>query len=68
MTDMVAWNVYVPNEDREGPVFRRLDTVFYDRGCDARYVRETLIEHDGYPDVIEVTRQKITFNPNRWRL
>lgn len=56
MTDMVAWNVYVPNEDREGPVFRRLDTVFYDRGCDARYVRETLIEHDGYPDAIEVTR------------
>lgn len=65
MTNMVAWNVYVPNEDHSGPMFRRLDTVFYAPGCDSRYIRETLIEHDGYPDSIEVTRKKITFNPNR---
>jgi hypothetical protein len=46
MTDLVAWNVYVPNEDREGPVFRRLDTVFYDRAVTPDMCVKTLIEHD----------------------
>ncbi|MDD4052054.1 MAG: hypothetical protein PHR28_09180 [candidate division Zixibacteria bacterium] len=66
MSDMIAWNVYVPNDKREldGPVIIKMDTVYYDRSIDAREVRRSLIQHDGYPDCIEVTRQHITFSRN----
>jgi hypothetical protein len=42
---MKAWDVI-----RNGKV---IDTVFYTKDCDLWYVRNTLINHDGYPvDII----------------
>ena len=42
---MNAWNVYLNG--------RLIDTVFYDKTCDTEYVRESLINHDGYnPNII----------------
>lgn len=39
-----AWDVYLNG--------KLIDTVFYDRNCDADYVRRGLIEHDGHsPDI-----------------
>lgn len=35
---------------------RVLDIVYYDADCDSDYVRRSLIEHDGYPSNIIVTR------------
>ncbi len=43
--EMKAWDVI-----RNGKV---IDTVFYDSNCDLWYVRNGLINHDGYPcDII----------------
>lgn len=33
-----------------------IDTVFYDPDCSADYVRDGLIDHDGYPVGIEVRK------------
>jgi len=42
---MTAWDVI-----RNGKI---IDTVFYDSNCDLWYVRNGLINHDGYPvDII----------------
>lgn len=53
---MKAWDVYKPmpgtNKDRE------LDTVFYDDNCTAEYVRDGLINHDGYHPSIYVVCEK----------
>ncbi len=35
---------------------RIISRVFYDKDCDAWYVRHTLINHDGFPGNIEVAR------------
>lgn len=43
---MTAWNVYRP---RPYNTDRWIDTVFYTKDCDAEYVRQSLINHDGYP-------------------
>ena len=45
---MVAWNVYLNN--------RLIDTVFYMSNCDRDYVRDGLINHDGYNPRIVVCR------------
>lgn len=45
---MVAWDVILGR--------RIIDTVFYDRDCDAEYVRTSLINHDGYNPAIRVRR------------
>jgi len=37
----IAWNVYSNG--------KHIDTVFYDKGLDGDYVRDSLINHDGYP-------------------
>jgi hypothetical protein len=37
---MQAWNVYLNG--------KLIDTVFYDKDCDADYVKRGLIHHDGY--------------------
>lgn len=37
---MVAWYVYLNN--------RRIDTVFYMPNCDFNYIKNSLINHDGY--------------------
>jgi len=34
-----------------------IDTVFFDKSCDAEYVRESLINHDGYNSSIQVIKQ-----------
>lgn len=41
-----AWDVYLNG--------RLIDTVFYDRSCTADYVRNGLINHDGYNPRIRV--------------
>jgi hypothetical protein len=43
-----AWNVYLRG--------RLIDTVFFDRTCDADYVRRALVGHDGYDPAITVRR------------
>lgn len=43
-----AWNVYLNG--------KLIDTVFYDKDCDADYVRRGLIEHDGYNPAITVRK------------
>ena len=43
---MKAWDVILNGEV--------IDTVFYDNNCDADYVRDGLINHDGYDPMIEV--------------
>lgn len=59
---MNAWNVRSETgwrHDRNGKIVRRFsDTVFFDDNCDADYVRRSLINHDGYPDDIVVTKEK----------
>lgn len=55
MSRMIAWDVYLPRE-YEGSI--QIDTVFYNRGCAADYVRRSLIEHDGYDPRIVVVRRK----------
>lgn len=45
---MQAWNVYLRG--------KLIDTVFYNRDCDAEYVRASLIDHDGYDARITVRR------------
>ena len=43
---MIAWNVYLNG--------RLIDTVFYMKGCDRDYVKDGLINHDGYNPRIQV--------------
>ena len=58
---MKAWKVTAPNG---APIFHNgirlitTDTVFFDDDCDAEYVRESLINHDGYFCNIRVQREK----------
>ena len=49
---MNCWNVYYRG--------KRIDSVFYDKDCDADYVRRSLVEHDGYPPGIIVRWRKIS--------
>jgi hypothetical protein len=43
-----AWNVYLDG--------KLIDTVFYDKDCDADYVKRGLINHDGYDSSITVRK------------
>jgi hypothetical protein len=44
-----AWEVYDYVEDETGVYhWQEIDTVFYNRDCDADYVRNGLVNHDGY--------------------
>ena len=45
---MQAWNVFVHNT--------LIDTVYYDSDCSADWVRDGLINHDGYPSEITVKK------------
>lgn len=45
---MQAWNVLVGSNV--------IDTVYYDADCSADYVRDGLINHDGYPHNITVQK------------
>jgi hypothetical protein len=46
----MSWNIYLDD--------RLIDTVWYTKGCDADYVRCSLINHDGLPYNIEVRAAK----------
>jgi hypothetical protein len=52
---MTAWDVILENEHGDDDV---IDTVFYDDNCDAWYVHNGLINHDGYDSRIRVQNQK----------
>lgn len=43
-----SWNVFIGDN--------LIDTVFYDKNLDADYVRDGLVNHDGYPAEIEVVK------------
>lgn len=46
----IAWNVYLNN--------RLIDTVFYTPPCNKEYVRDGLINHDGYDHRIVVRKAR----------
>jgi hypothetical protein len=46
----VGWDVF------RGPTW--IDKVFFTPDCDAQYVLESLIDHDGYPNDIRVVRER----------
>jgi len=48
MAKMTGWDVY----DHKG---EWIDTVFYEADCDAKYVLDSLINHDGYDPGIQVS-------------
>jgi len=45
---MKEWNVYLDNV--------QIDTVFFNDDCDAEYVKQSLIDHDGYDSGITVKK------------
>lgn len=47
---MKAWKVY-----NRG---KWIDTVFFVPSCDSKYVRVSLINHDGYPSSITIVENK----------
>jgi hypothetical protein len=47
---MTAWNVFIGDSI--------IDTVYYDTDCNAEYVRDGLINHDGYPSIIKVRKAR----------
>jgi hypothetical protein len=51
MAGYQEWNVYLHG--------RLIDTVPYDVGCSADYVRRGLIGHDGYHPDITVRRRRV---------
>ena len=54
---MNAWKVYKPwGGDTVSGRLYYVDTVFYTSDCDAEYVRNSLINHDGFPATIVVVK------------
>lgn len=45
---MTCWDVYLCG--------RLIDSVFYAPTCSREYVRASLIDHDGYPNNIDVRK------------
>ena len=45
---MIRWNVYSKG--------KRIDGVFYQENCNADYIKETLINEDGFPKDIIIKR------------
>ena len=48
---MQAWDVYLGS--------KLIDTVFYDKGCNRDYVRDGLINHDGYDSRIRIVKVRM---------
>lgn len=44
----MAWNIYLNG--------KKIDCVFFNNDCDASYVKQSLISHDGYDANIRVRR------------
>ena len=56
-----AWDVFLReywNGYHIKPHYKLIDTVFYSPDCDATYVRDSLINHDGYSSAIVVRKAK----------
>jgi hypothetical protein len=49
-----AWDVYLTRHNGWRVEREHLTTVFYDRDCDEAWVRDGLVNHDGYPSDIEL--------------
>jgi len=47
---MQGWNIFIGTSV--------IDTVFYDTDCNADYVYNSLVNHDGYPAEIVVLKCK----------
>lgn len=71
---MREWHIYKPWRHRsvDSPIrngelryiygdveFYRIDRVYYNDDCDAQYVRDTLIGHDGYDNDILVVSAEV---------
>lgn len=53
MSRQVAWDVYRPHKNLSDRwVF--WDTVYFTPYCDEKYVKDSLVNHDGYPCDIKV--------------
>lgn len=52
---MARFDVYSPF-GQSGRRYRLADTVYFTSDCDAEYVRNSLIDHDGYDPDIRVIR------------
>lgn len=50
MITMTAWNISLNG--------KLIDIVFYDNDCSKDYVKNGLINHDGYDPRIEISRRK----------
>lgn len=58
---MIAWNVYSRGgwvHDRNGRLVRLHTDKVFGGGDTADEVRRSLIDHDGYPDDIVVTKER----------
>jgi hypothetical protein len=64
---MKAWDVYIPSSvysnmqqcglpDLDYGSWRHIDTVFFSVDCSREYVRQSLINHDGYSQNIQILR------------
>ncbi len=51
VTGQIGWTIYGPDEE---DCHVMLDKVFYDPSCDSKYVKNGLVEHDGYPSNIAI--------------
>ena len=55
----ICWTVYQPYRyDNNGnpSACKILDEVFFNENCDQEYVKESLINHDGFPSDIIVEK------------
>ena len=50
----ISWDVFIPS--RKGLGLIHIDTVIFNAGCDADYVKRSLIDHDGYSRDIVLRR------------
>ena len=51
-SSMTKWLVY--DYSMKSHRYELIDEVYYDKSCDAHYVRTTLVTHDGYNSSIRV--------------
>lgn len=49
---MQKWNVYIDGEYKDDLI----DSVFFDSDLDEKYVRDSLINHDGYASDITIEK------------
>lgn len=52
--NQISWDVFIPAPRGSGLI--HIDTVMFNAGCDADYVKRSLIDHDGYSSDIVLRR------------